>query len=91
MEPLPAETEATLLAADKDSTVSTPADAPAVLTLASSTSPPNSSTNMSERLPSASRLEFETPEPSSGRSSALLEAIADFKRRKTLDNTDANN
>jgi hypothetical protein len=43
---------------------------------------------MLQRLPSASRLEFETPEPSSGHR-ALLEAIADFKRRKTLHNADA--
>jgi hypothetical protein len=91
MEPLPAKTQATLLAADKGSSALAPADASsaaAVLTLASSTSPRNSSTSMLQRLPSASRLVFDTPEPSSGHR-ALLEAIADFKRRKTLDNADA--
>lgn len=78
MEPVPANTDAALNAAAASDGV-TPAVA-SDQTLASSTSPP---TNVLHRLRSASSLEFDTPEPSSGRG-ALLDAIADFKRRKVL-------
>ena len=77
MEPVPANTDAALNAATA-SDGATPAVA-SDQTLASSTSPPN----VLHRLRSASSLEFDTPEPSSGRG-ALLDAIADFKRRKVL-------